>query len=88
MAINALDAEDVNAMKSQYVCQNLLHKSANYFEKLARGGNFLEQYDLELRKLRVLTDLKNQICQINRRRIAPEYELGRLDTINSSGEER
>ena len=37
-ATNVFDTEDVNTVKSQYACQILLHKSANYFEKLAASG--------------------------------------------------
>ena len=87
-AINAFDEEDVKAVKSQYVCQILLHKAATYFEKLASNGlmtereanEFLERYDLELRKLRISSELKTEVRQMGSRgKIAPESGLGRLD---------
>ena len=90
-AINAFDAEDVNVVKSQYVCQILLHKSANYFEKLAHNGlmtereagEFLEKYDHELRKLRKSSELKAEIHHLNQ--IFPEaFKLGALETIHGS----
>lgn len=37
-AIAAYDAEDVQSSKSQYVCQILPHKAANYFETLSAYG--------------------------------------------------
>ena len=91
-AINAFDAEDVSAVKSQYVCQILLYKSANYFERLAlnglmterEAGEFLGQFDRELRNLRLSSELKTQIRQLSGRKIAPEPELGRLEEVTSS----
>ena len=93
-AINAFDTEDVKVIKSQHVCQILLHKSANYFEKLAVNGlmtereaeDFTKKYDSEIRELRVLSE---QRCNIRKRsytrraaaRIAPENELGRISEI-------
>jgi NhaP-type Na+/H+ or K+/H+ antiporter len=62
--INAFDAHDVNAIKSQYACQVLLHKSARYFEHLAHSGLvtereatvFLERFEEELNKLRLSSE--------------------------------
>ncbi|KAL7539913.1 hypothetical protein ACHAXR_009703, partial [Thalassiosira sp. AJA248-18] len=81
-AINAFDTEDVNAIKSQYICQILLHKSASYFEKHVKNGlmtekeagEFLMPFDRDLRKLRLSSELKTKIRQLNRRKIAPELE--------------
>ena len=94
-AINQFDTDDVKAVKSQYCCQILLHKSASYFEKLAdsrlmtakEAGEFLEKYDHELRELRLSSELKTEIRQLSKRKIAPELELGRLDGIDSGSEE-
>ena len=64
--INAFDAHDVNAIKSQYVCQVLLHKSARHFEHLAHSGLvtereasvFLERFGEELNQLRLSSELQ------------------------------
>jgi len=80
-AINNFDVDDVSAIKSQYVCQILLYKSAHYFENLARRGlmtekeatEYLYQYDLELRKLRLQSELKTEIRLLNNR-ISPELQ--------------
>jgi len=83
-AINAFDEEDVKAVKSQYVCQILLHKSASYFRTLASNGlmtereanEFLDKYDLELRNLRVSAELKTDVTykSISSCKIAPILE--------------
>eukprot|EP00804_Cyclotella_cryptica_P028004 CCRYP_003873-RA/>CCRYP_003873-RA protein AED:0.08 eAED:0.08 QI:1873/1/0.87/1/0.85/0.75/8/36/800 len=70
--LNAFDAEDVNAIKSQYVCQILLYKCADYFRMLAHNGlmserevgEFLEKYDKELRQLRSSSELKCEISYL------------------------
>ena len=67
-AIAAFDAEDVQSVKSQYVCQILLHKGANYFETLSANGlmtdreasEFLSKFDLELRELRLKAELNKE----------------------------
>jgi hypothetical protein len=67
-AIAAFDAEDVQSVKSQYVCQILLHKAANYFETLSANGfmtdreanEFLSKFDLELRELRLKAELNKE----------------------------
>lgn len=95
-AINNFDEEDVNAVKSQYVCQILLFKSANYFEKLSQAGlmtekeagEFLEQYDHELRQLRLSSELKTEIRHLNNQ-IAPEipaFSLNVLETIHDKSD--
>ena len=64
--IDAFDAQDVNAIKSQYCCQVLLHKSARYFERLVSSGLvteseaslFLDKYDEELRELRLSSEFE------------------------------
>eukprot|EP01082_Thalassiosira_pseudonana_P012006 g10446.t1 g10446 contig4:1896035-1898632(+) len=94
-AINAFDAEDVNAIKSQYVCQVLLYKSAHYFEKLSKNGlmtereagNYLNRYDIELRRLRLSSELKAEIGYLTQ--IVPDtnVELGRLDMTQLSESE-
>ena len=68
--LNAYDAEDVNAIKSQYLCQILLYKCADYFRTLAQNGlmsereagEFLEMYDRELRQLRNSSEMKSEIA--------------------------
>ena len=67
--INAFDAHDVNAIKSQYACQVLLHRSARYFEHLVHSGLvteieasvFLERFGEELNQLRVSSELQATI---------------------------
>jgi len=64
--INAFDSHDVNAIKSQYVCQVLLHKCARYFEHLAHSGlvtereasEFTERIGEELNQLRLSSELQ------------------------------
>ena len=64
--INAFDSQDVNAIKSQYVCQVLLHKCARYFEHLAHSGlvtereasEFTERIGEELNQLRLSSELQ------------------------------
>lgn len=64
--VNAFDSHDVNNIKSQYVCQVLLHKSARHFEHLAHSGLvtereasvFLERFGLELNQLRLSSELQ------------------------------
>ena len=68
--LKAFDVEDVNTIKSQYVCQILLYKCADYFRSLAdnglmskrEAGEFLEVYDKELRQLRNSSELKSEIA--------------------------
>lgn len=70
--LNSFDAEDVNAVKSQYVCQILLYKCADYFRALSHNGLmsereagiFLEKYDKELRQLRNSSELKSEISYL------------------------
>ncbi|KAL7519617.1 hypothetical protein ACHAWX_004377 [Stephanocyclus meneghinianus] len=70
--LNAFDAEDVNVIKSQYVCQILLYKCADYFRTLAHNGlmnereagEFLEKYDKKLRHLRNASELKYEISYL------------------------
>jgi hypothetical protein len=70
--INAFDEKDVNAIKSQYACQVLLHKSARYFEHLAHKGLvvereasvFLERFEEELNKLRASSELQATIQDV------------------------
>lgn len=86
--IMAFDAEDVNAIKSQYVCQILLYKAADYFRKLARSGlmsdreagEFLDAYDKELRQLRSSSELKSEIAyhKMSSRRPSA-ISLGKVD---------
>ena len=79
-AVAAFDSEDVQSVKSQYVCQILLHKAATYFENLSanglmtdrEAGEFLGRYDLELRELRTRAELKTEICQLGQKKISPE----------------
>ena len=64
--ISAFDDHDVNAIKSQYVCQVLLHKCALHFEHLAHSGLvtereasvFLERFGEELNQLRLTSELQ------------------------------
>ena len=83
LAVAAFDSEDVQSVKSQYVCQILLHKAANCFENLSanglmtdrEAGEFLGRYDLELRELRTRAELKTEICQLGQlgqKKISPE----------------
>ncbi|KAL7512439.1 hypothetical protein ACHAXN_009383 [Cyclotella atomus] len=70
--IAAFDAADVNAIKSQYCCQILLYKCADYFCNLSmnglmserEAGEFLEQYDRELRQLRNSSEMKYEIVDL------------------------
>ena len=67
--IAAFDEHDVNAIKSQYACQLLLHKCAIYVEDLAHKGLvtereasvFLDGFGLELNKLRLSSELGAQV---------------------------
>ena len=86
--INAFDAEDVNAIKSQYVCQILLYKCADYFRALAHSGlmserecgEFLEKYDKELRELRNSSEMKYQITDLKMAKDQlSSVALGKLD---------
>ena len=82
-AICAFDDMDVKAVKSQYVCQVLLHRAAAYFEQLTYKGLMTERelgehrdkYDLELRDLRISSELKADAHLSRRGQIAP-MELG------------
>jgi len=82
--ITQCDDEDLRTIKSQYVCQILLHKSANYFEKLAHHGlmsekeanEFLEKYDHELRRLRSSTDMKTNIRRMTQTQPTGQAERG------------
>lgn len=64
--ISVFDEHDVNAIKSQYVCQVLLHKCALHFEHLAHSGLvtereasvFLERFGEELNQLRLSSELQ------------------------------
>ena len=91
--LNAYDAEDVNAIKSQYLCQILLYKCADYFRTLAQNGlmsereagEFLDMYDRELRQLRNSSEMKSDIAYVKMSRYS--RTLGQLDEIESDIEE-
>lgn len=87
--LNAFDAEDVNAIKSQYVCQILLYKCADYFRTLAHNGllsereagDFLGKYDTELRLLRNSSEMKSEITYLKMSRSS--MTGSKLDDIES-----
>lgn len=91
--LNAFDEEDVNAIKSQYVCQILLYKCADYFRTLAHSGllsereagDFLGKYDTELRQLRNSSEMKSEITYLKMSRCS--MTGGKLEDIESDLED-